>query len=214
MQEGVLLIDFENIQKVNLASLNPCFRVVIFVGCNQKSLPFSLVQDTQKLGSRVEWVKVNGIGGNALDFHIAYYLGYQVFQHRGTSYYILSHDTGFDPLVQHINGSGGICKRITSLSALTLVKSTATKKAVDTEVKIEKPEKKAVVSVDQRYLRTVEILKKSPAKSRPSRHDALCSHISSLFQRKLSNEEVEAIVKHLYTKGKVSETDGKLSYNL
>ena len=75
MTQDLLLVDFENVQQVDLSRLDEGFHVVVFIGASQKSVPIELVASAQRLGPRVEWQKVEGNGSNALDFHIACHLG-------------------------------------------------------------------------------------------------------------------------------------------
>ena len=75
MNQKLLLVDFENVHQVDLAYLDEHFNVIIFVGLVQKTIPIELVMSAQKLGSRVEWQRVEGNGSNALDFYIACHLG-------------------------------------------------------------------------------------------------------------------------------------------
>jgi hypothetical protein len=60
----------------------------------------------QHLGTKLEWLKVEGNGSNALDFHIAYYLGCWFTQFPTAQYFILSKDSGFDSLVRHLKKKG------------------------------------------------------------------------------------------------------------
>jgi hypothetical protein len=59
---------------------------------------------------------MQGSGKNALDFHIAYYLGkYAETDPRGV-FRIVSKDKGFDPLVEHMRAAGIDCARAENLS--------------------------------------------------------------------------------------------------
>ena len=58
MTHKLLLVDFENVQQVDLSRLGDNFHVVIFVGSSQKNVPIDLVASAQKLGERVEWQRV------------------------------------------------------------------------------------------------------------------------------------------------------------
>ena len=75
MNDRVLLVDLENVQRFELSKVPSDTRVKIFVGQTQSKLPTVLVQQAQALGSRLEWVRIDGNGRNALDFHIACHLG-------------------------------------------------------------------------------------------------------------------------------------------
>ena len=75
-----VLIDYENVQPKNLAALKGDsqeidFRIIVFVGANQTRLPRDLVFEMQSFGSDAQYIEITGSGKNALDFHIAYYLG-------------------------------------------------------------------------------------------------------------------------------------------
>jgi hypothetical protein len=78
MTERVLFVVLENVQKVDLSCVPADARVMIFFGVTQKKLPEELVVQAQPLGPRLKWVKISGQGPNALNFHIAFYLGQEV----------------------------------------------------------------------------------------------------------------------------------------
>lgn len=65
MQE-LLLVDFENVQRVDLSRLDEGCHAIRFVGASQKAIPIELVTSAQKLGPCVEWQKIEGNGKNAL----------------------------------------------------------------------------------------------------------------------------------------------------
>jgi len=106
LTEEILLVDFENVQQVDLSHVEATTRVVIFHGASQKSVPIELVTATQSLGKRVEWVKIEGNGNNALDFHIACYLGRILEKEPNSVCVVLSKDKGFDPLLKYLNRNG------------------------------------------------------------------------------------------------------------
>src|SRR5882762_9010097 len=106
MTERVLFVDLENVQKVALSMVPVDARVMIFYGITQKKLPEELVVQAQPLGVRLKWVKISGQGPNALDFHIAFYLGQELANNPTSECVILSRDTGFDPLIRHLQAVG------------------------------------------------------------------------------------------------------------
>lgn len=198
VKERRLLVDFENVQKIDLSTLPEGFRVTIFVGSSQVNLPFDLVQAAHSLGSRLEWLKVEGRGPNALDFHIAYYLGCLLTRCPQRECSILSRDSGFDPLVRHLKKQGLCCRRINSLLELE-----APPQAAQPEVVFE-----------ANYKRAIELLKKLAKTARPRRRKTLMQHISNMFQndKKLSEAEVAALIDLLFAEGKVVEANQTLSY--
>ncbi|MDE1151981.1 MAG: PIN domain-containing protein [Micavibrio sp.] len=113
-----LLIDFENVQKIDLSHIPGDVQIRVFMGQHQKSVSVDLVMQYQKLGSRLEWKPIEGNGKNAVDFVIAYYLG-QVFDKDAKAHCaVLSHDKGFDPLMKMLEKEGKDCRRIESISEI------------------------------------------------------------------------------------------------
>ena len=193
MSDKFLLIDYENIQKVNLSDVPDNILIRIFVGQSQKNVPFELVQQAQRFGHCIEWIKVEGQGNNALDFHIAFYIGKLQTEHKRASFIILSKDKGFEPLIKHINNLKGNCRRINSLFELSTVTDNYSK--------------------DQNLTRTIELLSKIDKSKRPRKRTTLTQHISSFFQKKIDGSEIDKIIDYLFIEKLVSETGGKLSYN-
>lgn len=114
----LLLVDYENKQKVDLSVLDATFRVVFFVGANQSPPKAAKRPATAHRFSRVDFLKISGNGKNALDFHIAFELGRTFESKPQTECFVLSGDKGFDPLLCHLNLSGMQCRRIESLDEL------------------------------------------------------------------------------------------------
>lgn len=53
----------------------------------------------QQLGADAQYIKIGGSGKNALDFHLAFYIGELSARDPEAYFNIVSKDTGFDPLV-------------------------------------------------------------------------------------------------------------------
>ena len=191
MIQKLLLVDFENVQQVDLSRLDPACRVIVFVGASQKAIPIELVTSAQKLGPRVEWQKIEGNGSNALDFHIACHLGRVLEKSPQVHCVVLSKDKGFDPLLRQLNKLGLRCKRINSLLEF---------------------EPKSTPEDDPDYKRVVEVLGKSDKKSRPRRLKTLSQHISSIFQKNIAQKDIDRIVDMLFANNMISETNNTISY--
>src|SRR4051812_1995224 len=102
MFDTFLLVDFENVRDLALSQLPDGWRVRIFIGRSQNSVPFALASEAQRLGDRLEWIKIAGDGRNNLDFHLAYYLGTLTHEHPFAAFVILSRDHGYDALIAHL----------------------------------------------------------------------------------------------------------------
>jgi hypothetical protein len=192
MTQKLLLVDFENVQQVDLVRLDDSFQIIIFVGAAQKSIPIELVTNAQKLGSRIEWQRVDANGSNALDFFIACQLGRVLERSPQLQCIVLSKDKGFDPLLRHLNKTGLKCKRLNSL--------------------LELDPKAAAQPEEPNYKRVLEVLGKSEKKSRPRKRKTLSQHISSIFQKKLPQAEVDRLIDILFANKMISETNDTITY--
>jgi PIN domain-containing protein len=194
MRSNFVLIDFENVQPDSLQLLAAeHFRVRLFIGANQAKLPFETVAAMQKLGERAEYVKVAGNGSNALDFHIAYYIGMHSAVEPSAYFHIVSKDAGFDPLIHHLKGKKVLIDRVTAIREIPIVKAAACKS----------PEERLQIVVDK--------LAQSKA-TKPRTLKTLSSSIASLFQKQLSDDEVAAVVEGLGKQGIISVAGTKITY--
>lgn len=106
------LIDFENVQPKALSRLKPgSARIKVFLGAHQSKLMLELVQALQPFGNDAEYIQITGSGPDAVDFHIAFYIGRLALSEPGATFNIISKDRGFDPLVRHLHTLGIGCER-------------------------------------------------------------------------------------------------------
>jgi len=188
----VLLVDYENVQKVDLSRIPENVHVKIFVGNSQKSIPFEQVRQAQDLGSRVEWIKIEGNGSNALDFHIAFYLGKEIVRMPGAEFVILSRDRGFDPLVRHLNNQSLSCRRVNDEQEFAGSR---------------------IACAESGFTKVYENLAKIEKRGRPRKRATLTQHVAAIFQKKRAKDEVDALVDTLFDKNLVSESNNVLTYH-
>lgn len=196
MKTNFVLIDYESVQPKLLSSLNQeHFRVYVFLGEHQTKLPLELVEAMQTFGGRAKYIKISGIGPNALDFHIAFYIGQLVKETPDSYFHIISKDKGFDPLIKHLKSLKIFCARSEKLENMPLFK------ALDSN------------SVDERLSAIIENLKQRGT-SKPRKEKTLLSTINSLFQKKLTENESVEIIENLKTKRIISVIGGNVTYHL
>jgi len=196
MRTNYVLIDYENVQPKDVALLNGHpFKVLVFVGANQKKVPVDLVKTLQPLGGNADYIVVSGNGRNALDFHIAFYLGDLANKDPGGFFHLISKDTGFDPLLVHLKSRGIRAQRSRSLGEIPMLSLGALK------------------SIDERVDAVVKNLK-SRGSARPRRIKTLASTIHALFMKKLEQKDVDAIIAELEKRGAIVVRDGKATYEL
>ena len=106
MSKRLVLVDFENVQKLDLSILDDTYRAIVFVGASQAPPKAARNKATAHRFSRVDFQKIEGNGKNAFDFHIAFHLGRTFETAPETECIVLSRDKGYDPLLVHLNKNG------------------------------------------------------------------------------------------------------------
>ena len=196
MRTNYVLIDYENVQPEAMMVLNKeHFKVMVFVGANQAKVTFEVASALQHMGERAEYIKISGNGSNALDFHIAYYIGLLAAKEPEAYFHVVSKDTGFDPLIQHLKTKKILACRSRDVTDIPIVKASNTKSP---------SEKAAVVIAD---------LKRRGA-SKPRAVKTLTSTISSMFQKQLSEQELISLLDELKAQGLITIAGTKVSYTL
>lgn len=194
MKNNYILIDYENVHPKTLEILNGHpVKVLVFVGANQAKVPFELASSLQALGSKAEYVKINGTGTNALDFHIAFYIGQLSERDPDAFFHVISKDTGFDPLIRHLKEKKILAKREKDLAEIPFLEISSSTS----------PEEKLAAIVKSLSAR---------GHSRPRKVKTLTSTINALFSKSLSEDEVKKLVEELRRKGYISIQGERVSY--
>lgn len=196
MRTNYVLIDYENVQPDAMSVLNQeHFKVIVFVGANQAKVTFEVASALQGMGTRAKYIKISGAGSNALDFHIAFYIGQIAAAESDTYFHIISKDTGFDPLIAHLKTRKIFACRSRAVTDIPLVKTANSKT----------PAEKLAVIVAKLQQQGV---------SRPRTLKTMAGTINSLFQNAIPEEEMAALMKLLQDAGTVIVNGAKVSYVL
>jgi hypothetical protein len=194
LRTNIVLIDFESVQPASLGLLAADhFRLKVFVGATQNKLPFDLVTAVQRMGERAEYVKIAGVGPNALDFHIAYYIGRLSCNEQDVFFHIISKDTGFDPLIQHLKDQNIFCRRWSSIEEIPATKPMA----------VTTPDERARL-----FLFKLQQLKATKPRTEQTLRNSVASH----FQKQLTDDELSAVIDALRVPGHLSIAEGKVTY--
>ena len=195
MKTNYVLIDFENVAPDNLDLLDQeWIRVFLFVGKNQTKLPFPTVKAIQKLGARAEYVKMTGTGHNALDFHIAFYIGRISATDKDAYFHIISNDTGFDPLIEHLKDVHINANRVSKIEDIPALSQTSAM-----------PSSERIDFAKERLIR--------PNATRPRTRRTLTRHVATMFNKTLSEECVAGVVEGLFKCGCVREDGKRIVYS-
>ncbi len=195
MRTNYVLVDFESVQPESLARLaQEHFKVIVFVGASQLKIPFEFAVSLQQLGSRGEYVKISGNGRNALDFHIAYYLGRLAAEDPTAHFHIISKDTGFDPLIEHLRCREIAAARVPAVSNIPAIQA-------------------AAVTPFQERINTI-LSRLRTLKARPRTIKTLSSVITSWFRDQISEQEVASLIQNLSGLEYIELNETKVTYRL
>jgi len=191
-----VLIDFENVQPKNLELLaaHP-FKVLVFIGSNQTRLPRHIVVAMQILGDQARYVEIEGSGPNALDFHIAYYIGELAAKEPQAHFHVISRDKGFDPLIRHLKSRKIRVHReidVAEIPELRISTKGSTGDMVDAIVR-------NLIGRGQ---------------SRPRKVKTLQNTISHLIKEELDEKALAALVEDMKKRKLIVVKNGNVSYKL
>lgn len=217
MATNYVLVDFENVQPDSLEALaSGAFRVKVFVGAQQAKgrVSFEFSESMQKLGSHAEYVRIARSGPNAVDMHIAYYVGRLLEKEPHATLFIISRDTDFDPLMEYLQARGSNCKRVRSIAELAkhaprapvAVPKSASRAAPPSPAKKAQSDRLAPIIKHVHSLR-----------GKPSTRKALATTIGSYFKQHggaLGEKVVEQLIDELIRLKYVSQSGAKVSYHL
>lgn len=194
MRPNIVLIDSENVKPDSLEKLkHEDFQVVVFLGANQKRIDSAIAVAIHSLGANGSYVQICDKGRNALDFHIAYYIGKLAAENPNACFHIISKDKGFDPLIKHLGEQKIICSRSSSISEISRLKTSNNVH----------PNQRAAIFYEKRI---------ASNKARPARVTTLQRAILSHFHQQLSSEDVGKVVDALRQAGHVVVDGKKVSY--
>ncbi|HEU4652879.1 MAG TPA: PIN domain-containing protein [Steroidobacteraceae bacterium] len=199
----ILFVDYEN-RDLELNAVPPDVLVRFFFGASQKKVSTEFFRAARQLGEHFVDIDIEGQTKNALDFHIAFYLGECLASNPNASCFILSGDTGFDPLVKHLGKRGFAVRRVSSITeAFGSAKQKISKpKASESH----KPNGHGSLS----YEEVVAWLKKLDKKGRPGKRKTLIAHIKATFKGS-SEGELNGVVDGLIEEKRISEVGGRWS---
>jgi hypothetical protein len=196
VRTNYVFIDYESVQPEGVSALKQDhFRVIVFVGAHQTKVAFETAAALQQMGSNAQYVKISGTGQNALDFHIAFYIGQFAEKDPEAYFHIVSKDTGFDPLLNHLKTRKLRAFRVKTVSDIPVLKAVNARST---------PDRIAMILDD--------LHKRGAAK--PRTMATLTSTIGAIFMKQLSPDEIGVLLTALQAQGYVSIVGNKVSYNL
>jgi len=208
-----ILVDYENVQPNDVDLLTagtltartpaapkaapapPTLKVKVFLGPAQSKVPVSLAQALQPLGPNAEYIQLQTSGSNALDFHIAYYIGALSHADPSAHFHIISKDAGFDPLIKHLRAKNLIIQRSAHIAEIPYLKPSLPT-AEDAQIE-------AVVK---------DLIRRKAAKPRTEK--TLKGTLHALFNKELTEQQLTQLYAALRKRGYVKVEGTKVSYEL
>ncbi len=199
-----ILVDYENVRPSDFhPDRQPDTRILVFLGPNQQKIPADLVMALQAFGPDARYIQCSAAGRNALDFHIAFYLGDLAPRHPDDQFHIVSADKGFDPLVRHMRAERGIAvHRHAALPAIPGRAKAAAKKKT---------------AASRAAAPTLEDVRKALAAagaSRPRKVNTLGNWIRTRFNGRLADADLDRLVANLRSRQLVKVSGDKVTYKL
>lgn len=216
LRTNYVLIDYENVHVKSLDLLQgDHYRVVVFLGPKNTRLPVELVVAMQRFGERADYILLETSGANALDFHLAYYLGKLVSVDPSSFFHIISKDTGFDPLIQHLKGQKIFSVRSPSIDEMPCFRAAPVERVeAGADNGSSKNGSPAVVpTVDELIRIAVDDLVRRKA-SKPRKTSTLRTTIHARCGKNLPAATIDAVYAGLVKQGFVKVNGGSVSYAL
>jgi hypothetical protein len=183
-------VDYENMSSLKeLPKIDG--KYFIFIGENQQKIPREFVFTKENK----ELIEIKGNGKNALDFHIVYFLA-KNDDNEDIEHYILSKDSGYDPIIAFCKDQKKIVKRIISIEEIIDRKK----------------------DINENTLKNLDVylkhLKKIQKNRYPKSENGLTRDIGSALGKKLTNEEIEDVIQLMYMKTYIGKKGNNITYNL
>jgi len=194
LKTNYVFIDLENVQPKNIPIIkNHPFKVIVFVGENQTKIPFEIAEALQKLGDNATYIKIHGNGSNALDFHIAYYIGKLTEQDNDAYFHIISKDTGFDPLIKHLKERKIFAQRKSDLTNIPILGTNTQQEKLNAIIK--------------------NLLARGQG-NKPKKVKTLKNAINSIFMKTLEDQELLELLDLMVQKEYIAIDNKNVSYKL
>jgi len=208
-------VDYENVGTLETLDLGNYQRLTVFLGPRHRKVNLGEIP-TEEF-SHLDLIRMESTGKNNLDFHLAFYLGVQHWEAgKDVRFHIVSNDTGFDGVIQHLASLGRTCKRVGTAKKKPVKKAAkkaaakkAAKKVPTKKLATKKTTKKQVGEVSATTI-VASKLKEITEEARP--------HTVSKLQNWIANSKggsevnAEQIYKNLKKAGVVIESGSSVSY--
>jgi len=196
-----VFVDFENIHHVDVSVIGArSVNFTILLGASQTRLDVGLVEKLLAHAASVQLIRLASSGRNALDLTLAYYLGRTVSTHPAASIHIISKDTGFDPLVEHLRSRHIHARRHDGFDTLPF---SGQPKGSTIAPEAPKTPKAGTAAPEDPLIRALGHLRKIVA-TRPKRKRTLVSQLRTLLGKDATEADAVSLVERLQQAGHIT----------
>jgi hypothetical protein len=186
-----VFVDFENVHRVDHSVFGTkSVSFTLLLGARQTKLDVALVEKLMEHATSVQLVRLTSSGKNALDFALAYYVGRAVMADPSGCFHIVSKDTGFEPLVEHLRSRHIDAHRHNDFTSLTF----------------SGPAKPPSATPEDLLTRVLGHLRKN-ANNRPKRKKTLVSHLLAVSGKTATEADVMNLIEGLRQAGHLTIGD-------
>ena len=186
-----VFVDFENVHRVDASVIGTkSASFTLLLGARQTKLDAALVEKLMEHAASVQLVRLSSSGKNALDFALAYYVGRAVMADPSGCFHIVSKDTGFEPLVEHLRSRHIDAHRHNDFTSLTF----------------SGPAKPPSPPPEDLLTRVLGHLRKN-ANNRPKRKKTLVSHLLAVSGKTATETDVMNLIEGLRQAGHLTIGD-------
>jgi hypothetical protein len=192
-----VFVDFENVHRVDASMIGAQgFHFTLFLGAKQTKISADLVEKLMQHANSVQLIRLSASGRNAVDFCLAYYIGRAVITDPTGCYHIVSKDSGFDPLIEHLRSRNIHAQRHHDFTTLHTTRTAAAKAA---------PCVPSAPAVDT-FTRVLEHLRRNVS-NRPRRKKTLIRHLLTVVGKSANEPQVIALIEKLSRDGHLTIGD-------
>lgn len=193
-----VFVDFENVHHIDLVIIGTkAVSLTILVGAKQTKLDAELVVKLFEHAASVQLIRLTASENNAVDFAITYYLGRAVLADPTAYFHIISKDTGYEPLIEHLQSRHVRVRRHNDFTTLTFA---APPKAAPTA-----PKTTAAGSPDPMNLMLDRLRKHTT--NRPKKKKTLLSHLKANLGKEGSDADATQLLEKLIKAGHIEIDD-------
>lgn len=201
-----VFVDYENVKQIDISVIGAkTVHFSLLLGSQDKKLDAELVEKLLEYPNWAQIIRLQSPGPNALDFAIAYHLGRAAHTDPTAYFHIISKDTGFDPLIEHLRSRHIKVYRHADFGSLTFSYSPKTHSAPSMAEATGNGDMVAIMA---------ERLKKA-VNNRPKRKETLLSHLKAQLGATSTESQANVLLEKLRKQGcfEISEKE-EVTYHL